>query len=146
MFKYRFNCTDKEAILCKIKQLSANNSTYIKSIFGIRLYESGIHIKSCEDKIEGFFLQESEEESHKGSPIRVCFTGKFTEINGDLFFEAYLYPRIIEVLFLLFAAVFLSVTGKTAGLVISIILLSFFAKGYYDMIKSLYDELCKIFC
>lgn len=146
MFKYRFNCTDKEAILCKIKQLSANNSTYIKSIFGIRLYESGIHIKSCEDKIEGFFLQESEEETHKGSPVRVCFTGKFTEVNGDLFFEVYIYPKMTELLILLFAAVFLSVTGKTAGLVISIILLSFFGKGYYDMIKALYDELCKIFC
>ncbi len=146
MFKYRFKCTDKEVILCKIKQISAKNSTYIKSIFGMRLYESGIHIKRCEDKIEGFFLQESEEETHKGSPVRVCFTGKFTEVNGDLFFEVYIYPKMTELLILLLAAVFISVTGKTAGLVISIILLSFFAKGYYDMIKSLYDELCKIFC
>lgn len=54
-----------------------------------------------------FFLAESENESHRGSPIRVCFLGEFVEEENDLFFDVYIYPRIVEILFLIFAFIFL---------------------------------------
>ena len=77
MFKQRFACTNKDDILFRINQIIENDSPCGKSIFGGALYKSGIHFQGCGDMIKGFYLAESENESHRGSPIRVCFSGKF---------------------------------------------------------------------
>ena len=145
MFKYRFDCKNKDDILFAINQIIANDSPCGKSIFGGDLYKSGIHFETCEESIKGFFLAESENESHRGSPIRVCFSGEFVEEENDLFFDVYIYPRIVEILFLIFAFIFLSFFGKVTGVIISVVVLCIFGKGYYDMMKVTYNRLNRIF-
>ena len=112
MFKYRFACKNKDNIFFAINQIIANDLPSGKSIFGGDLYKSGIHFEICEEKIKGFFLAESENESHRGAPIRVCFSGEFVEEENDLFFDVYIYPRIVEILLLIFAFIFLSFLEK----------------------------------
>ena len=145
MFKYRFSCTDKSDILFQINQSIENDFPCGKSIFGGDLYKSGIHFEICEEKIKGFFLAESENESHRGAPIRVCFLGEFVEEENDLFFDVYIYPRIVEILLLIFAFIFLSFFGKATGVIISVVVLCIFGKGYYDMMKDTYNRLNRIF-
>jgi len=146
MFKYRFSCTNKDNVLSTINQIIANDLPYGKSIFGSDLYKSGIHFENCEERIKGFYLAESENESHRGSPIRVCFSGEFVEEDNNLFFDVYIYPRIIEVLFLIVAFIFLSFFGKVTGFIISLVVLCLFGKGYIDMMKDTYNRLNRIFC
>ena len=146
MFKYRFACSNKDIILFSINQIIANDSPCGKSIFGGDLYKSGIHFEVCEEKIKGFFLAESENESHRGSPIRVRFSGEFVEEENNLFFDVCIYPRIVEILFLIFAFLFLSFFGKVTGIIISVVVLCIFGKGYIDMMKDTYDRLNRIFC
>lgn len=145
MFKYRFICSNKDDVFYRINQIIESDSPCGKSIFGSGLYKSGIHFQQCDEYIRGFYLAEIENESHRGSPIRVCFYGHFVEDEKDLFFDVYIYPRIIEVLFLLCAFIFLSFFGKETGIIISIIVFGFFGKGYYDMMKDTYDILNRIF-
>lgn len=145
MFKYRFTCTNKDDILFRINQIVTNDLPCGKSMFGGVLYKSGIHFEECDEKIKGFYLAESENKSHRGSPIRVCFCGQFVEEENNLFFDVYIYPRIIEVLFLMVAFIFLSFFGKATGLIISVVVLCLFGKGYYDMMKDMYNRLNRIF-
>ena len=145
MFKYRFACKNKDNIFFAINQIIANDLPSGKSIFGGDLYKSGIHFEICEEKIKGFFLAESENESHRGAPIRVCFSGEFVEEENDLFFDVYIYPRIVEILLLIFAFIFLSFFGKATGVIISFVVLCIFGKGYYDMMKDTYNRLNRIF-
>ena len=146
MFKYRFACSNKDNILFSINQIIANDLPSGKSIFGGDLYKSGIHFQERGDKIKGFYLAESENESHRGSPIRVCFSGELVEEDNDLFFDVYIYPCVFEVLFLIFAFIFLSFLGKATGFIISLVVLCLFGKGYIDMMKDTYNKLNKIFC
>ena len=146
MFKYRFACSNKDNILFAINQIIANDLPSGKSIFGGDLYKSGFHFEISEEKIKGFFLAESENESHRGSPIRVCFSGEFVEEENNLFFDVCIYPRIVEILFLIFAFLFLSFFGKVTGVIISVVVLCIFGKGYIDMMKDTYDRLNRIFC
>ena len=145
MFKHRFACTNKDNILFSINQIIANDSPCGESIFGGDLYDSGIHFTNCDEKIKGFFLSESENESHRGSPIRICFSGEFIEEENELFFDVYIYPRIIEIVFLIFTFIFLSFFGKVIGFLISVAVLCVFGKGYIDMMKDTYNRLNKIF-
>ena len=105
MFKYRFSCTNENDILFHINQIITNDLSCGKTWWGSDLYKSGIHFQECSDRINGFYLAESENESYNGSPIRVCFSGKFVEEENTLFFDVYIYPRIIEILFLIFSFV-----------------------------------------
>ena len=146
MFKYRFTCTNRDNILFFINQIIANDLPCGKSIFGGDLYKSGIHFEKYEEKIKGFFLAESENESHRGLPIRVCFSGEFVEEESNLFFDVYIYPRNIEVLFLIFAFIFLSFFGEVTGFIISVFVLCIFSKSYIDMMKDTYNRLNSIFC
>ncbi len=145
MFKYRFACTSKDDILFRINKIITNDSPCGKSIFGSNLYKSGIHFQQCDEHIKGYYLEGSENESHKGSPIRVCFSGAFVEEKNDLFFDVYIYPRIIEVLFLIFAFIFLSFFAKVTGFIISVVVLCLFGKGYYDTMINAYKRLNRIF-
>ena len=146
MFKYRFACSNKDNISFSINQIIANDSPCGKSIFGGDLYKSGIHFEVCEEKIKGFFLAESENESHRGSLIRICFSGEFVEEENNLFFDVCIYPRIVDILFFIFAFLFLSFFGKVTGVIISVVVLCIFGKGYIDMMKDTYDRLNRIFC
>ena len=145
MFQHRFICTDKERAVFRIHQMMANDLPCGKTLFGKKLYKSGIHFKVCNESIKGFYLDAPENASHRGSPIRVCFTGKFVEDAGNLFFDVYIYPRVNEVLFLLFAFLCFFNTGKIVGMIVAVIFLPLFAKGYYDLLKAAYHSLDEIF-
>ena len=145
MFKYRFFCTDKSDVLFRINQTIANDLPCGKTLWCSDLYKSGIHFQEYGDRINGFYLAEPENESQKGLPIRVCFSGKFVEEENNLFFDVYIYPRIIEVLFLIFAFILLSFFGKIMGFVISLVVLCLFGKGYIDMMKDTYNNFNEIF-
>ncbi len=110
------------------------------------MYKSGVHFQECGDTIKGFYLSESENVLHRGSPIHVCFSGEFVEEDNTLFFDVYIYPRIIEILFLIVAFILMSFFGKITGVIISVILLCLFGKGYVDMMKDVYNRLNRIFC
>lgn len=146
MFKYRLSCTNKSDILFRINKIITNDLPCGKTLWGSDLYKSGIHFYVCGDRIKGFYLAESENESHRGSPIRVCFSGEFVEEENNLFFYVYIYPRIIEVLLLIFAFIFLSFFGKVTGFIISLVILCLFGKVYIDMMKDTYNKLNRIFC
>ena len=145
MFQHRFICTDKERTISRINQMMVNDLPCGKTLFGKKLYKSGIHFQVCNESIKGFYLNTPETTSHRGSPIRVCFTGKFVEEAGNLFFDVYIYPRGIEVLFLLFAFLCLFYAGKIVGMIVAVIFLTVFAKGYYDLLKAAHYSLDKIF-
>ena len=74
------------------------------------------------------------------------FLGEFIEEENNLFFDVYIYPRIIEVLFLIFASIFLSFFCKVTGFIISVVVLCLFGKGYIDVMKDTYNRLNRIFC
>ena len=112
---------------------------------GSDLYKSGIHFQACSDRINGFYLAESENESYNGSPIRVCFSGKFVEEDNTLFFDVYIYPRIIEFLFLIFSFVLVCVYGGIFGFIGASLVFLFFVKGYYDMMRDTFNILKRIF-
>jgi len=144
MFKYRFVCTNKEIIENKIYQTITNDLPCGKSIFGGDLYKSGIHFQECGEVIKGFYIDESEIESARGAPIRVCFTGKFVYENQNLFFDVYIYPRIIESIFIIVAFLAISCVNVINFLAATVGFF-FFAKGYYDMMKDTYNILNRIF-
>ena len=62
-----------------------------------------------------------------------------------MFFDVYIYPHIIEIMFLIFAFIFLSFFGKSVGFIISVLVLCLFGKGYADMMKDTYLKLKMIF-
>ena len=144
MLKNRFVCSNKEMIINKIEEMMIRDYP-TKSIWGINLYRSGIHFQECSETIKGFYLDEGEDETIHGSPIRVCFSGEFIEDAGNLFFDVYIYPNIFEAMFLIVAFVFACVYGGIAGLIIASFVLFFFAKGYYDMMNDTFNILNRIF-
>ena len=146
MFKYRFTCTNKNDILFHLNQIITNDLPCGKTFWGDDLYKSGIHFHKCGDRIKGFYLAEPENEAHRGLPIRVCFSGEFVKKENDLFFDVYIYPRIIEILFLIVAFISLSFFGKVVGFIISLVVLCMFCKGYIVMMKDTYNKLNRIFC
>lgn len=144
MFKYRFVCSIKEDALLNIKQIMLNDLPCGKTIFGGNLYGRGIHFRECGEKVRGFYIEGSENKVSRGSPIRVCFKGNFVEENGNLFFDCYIYPRIIEMVFIL-AFVICSLGGKIFGFIMSVVVLVIFGTGYYNMIKETHKSLKAIF-
>ena len=139
MFKYRMKCDSKEKTIYAIQQIINNDFDCGKNLFGGKLFRAGIHFKKCDKTINGFYLEDSENEVSRGGPIRVCFTGEFAEENGNLFFDVYIYPSIQEVLLLILGSILFSVFGKAVGVIISILLLLFFGKCYYKIILDTYD-------
>lgn len=136
MFKYAFACSDEDRIRTNVKQMMSNDSPCGKSLFGGDLYGPGVHFQECGEVIRGFYLDVSENEAHRGSPIRVRFRGRFVRDKDDnLFFKVYIYPRVPELLFLIYAFVFFFFWGNLMGNIVYALVLIFFIKGYYDMIK-----------
>lgn len=145
MFKYRFVCTNKDVVLDRINQIALNDLPCGKTLLGRNLYKSGLHIQQSDENIKGFYLSQSENESHRGSPIRVCFFGKFVENDGELFLDVYIYPRIVEVVLLMIVFIMFSLSGNVIGCIIAVAVICLFGKGYYNMIKEIHKRLYLIF-
>ena len=144
MLKYRVYCDDKENMISKFKQMKENDLPCGNNLFGGNLYGEGIHFRKIGDIVTGFYLADNENESHRGSPIRVSFIGKFTEDNDGVYFNVYVFPRIPQILFFLLVMIESCVLGKLVGAFIALIVAIVFGKGYSDMIKGTYDEFKKI--
>lgn len=143
MFKYRFACSNKETILYKVKQ-NMTRDYPVKSIWGINLYASGVHFQECGEIVKGFYLREGENETTKGSPLRVFFKGQFVYEKEELFFDVFIYPEIIG--FVLLIVAFLSIAFvHPINFIAGVVVLSLFLKGYYDGIKGAYNTLRTIF-
>lgn len=101
MFKYSFLCGNEGEIRSTIKQMKEYDFPSGKSIFGGDLYEAGIHFRECDNVVTGFYVDESESENLKGSPLHLCFRGEFKQLGEELRFDVYIFPHIFELLFLL---------------------------------------------
>jgi len=146
VFKYQFACSDEWEIRSNIEQMILNDLPCGKSFFGGDLYRRGIHFQRCDEVIQGFYLATSENEAHRGSPSRIRFRGRFVRDKDDcLFFEVYIYPRILEVLFLVFAFLSFSYNDKVMGSAVSAFVLPFIIYGYYKSIKDTCDVFKRIF-
>ena len=137
MFRYKWICADKERVLSKIEKFKTDDLPCGKSLFGGDLYGSGIHFQTCGEEIKGFYLTESENEPHRGAPIRIAFSGRFEDGN----FVVSVYPNPGEVFFLTAALTQLVLFGEAAGLIIAIAAAGFFVKWYHDMMKETCDAL-----
>ena len=145
MFKYRFICANKDYVLTRINNIITNDLPCEKTLWGNDLYKSGIHFQESGDRIKGFYLAESENDSHRGMPIRVSFSGEFVKDDNNTFFDVYIYPNIFETLFFIFAFVFACVFGEVSGFIVAVFVLVFFANGYLGMMKDTYRILKEIF-
>lgn len=143
MFKHHFLCYDESLARAKIEHIMSNDSPY-GSFLGSKLYKSGIHFTSCNETIKGFYLDENEG-SARGASIRICFEGQFVTKDGEHFFDVLIYPKIIEIVFLILAAVFMIYFGKMIGLIMGVVVLTVFTKGYHDLICETKDVLSNIF-
>ncbi len=143
MLKYRYICSNKKMILYKVEQNMMQDFP-VKSIWGINLYEAGIHFQECGETVKGFYLREREYESSSGPPLRVCFKGQFVYKKEKLCFDVFIYPRIIEIMFLIVA--FFSIAFlHPINFIVGVIVLSIALKEYYDGIKELRNVLNTIF-
>ena len=144
VFRHQFICSDKELTRCKIENLMTCDTPCGRGIFGQNLYASGIHFTECGDKIKGFYISSSENESTKGSPIKVSFNGTFSRKEDKTFFEVIIYPNLLQYLFLVIAILFLIFTSNTFGIIfVSLVILAFII-GYYFDVKKIVAEFRKI--
>ena len=147
MFRYRFECRNPQRALETVNNYMTKDFPVGKDIFGRELYKGGIHFTERDEEIKGFFIDHSENEriGTHGSPIKVRFRGHFTEKDGKVYFDVYIYPRIPEALFIFFATASLALEGSISGTVIGIIVFILFGKGYVDMMIKTYEILKGIF-
>ncbi len=135
MFKYRFTCSNKDAVLYKMQQRMRYDAPCSKTIFGFDLYDRGIHFRQADKVVRGFYLARAEENyANTGDPLRVCFFGKFTEENETQFFDVYIYPKISQIIFLIGAFFGELIYGNAITSVFATVIVCIFGKGYYDMI------------
>ena len=129
MFRYRFECSDENTVRSVLATMQSDS---IPGLFGSRLYDSGIHFTAFGKKIKGFYTRESEFDETSGrnrsSPIRVSFSGCFVNKKGKCYFELSIYPRLIEILFLLVGYALIAVTDWIAFAVATalVLVVSFF--------------------
>lgn len=144
MFKYRFVCRDRDNALFRINNMMMNDAPYTKTWFGGNPYKSGIHFRSVSKNVAGFYLNNYDDDIFMSDQIRVWFFGKFVEENQGLFFDAYIFHRITDIILLL--AVFSAFVfwGDVIGLLISIFFAYIFGKRYYNMIKKIKEILSDI--
>lgn len=136
MLKFQFKCSEQERVRAEFENMMLCDTPCGKGIFGNHLWKRGIHFKECGERISGFYIQESENEGMRGSPLRVCFRGRFLKKGDGTVLEVYIYPRWIECLLLLLAAVSVSLLADMFGMILSIIVFSIFMVGYMVSIKN----------
>lgn len=144
MFHFEFECKSKEIITSKIQQ-HIENESYDKGIFGNKLYKENIHFANLGDEFLGFFIESDENEGSRGMPIRVSFSCKIFEKDGMQFMKGCIYPNVFQLLFLIFAVLFLLFFGKSVGFIVSVVLFIVFGKGYYDLTNKCLLEIQTMF-
>ena len=135
MLKFQFECSDEERIRTDFENMMFRDTPCGKGIWGNDLLRSGIHFSKCGEKIKGFYLTESENEGMRGSPLRVSFCGRFVKKGDKCIFEVFIYPRLVEFLFILFTYVSISVVAELIGFLFSTVILIIFMLAYIKAIK-----------
>ncbi len=131
LFKYQFECADENFIRNKFQNLMDNDRPCGRGIWGNNLYRQGIHFTEYSEKIKGFYIDSSENESARSSSIKIYFSGKFVYEENKTVFKVYIYPRIIEIVILIIAAIMLLITAKIVGIPFIVIIFTLLAISYY---------------
>ena len=135
MLKFQFECSDEKRVRADFENIMFRDTPCGKGIWGNDLLRSGIHFKECGEKIKGFYIVGSESEGTRGSPLRVSFEGRFIQKGDKQIFEVLIYPRMIELLFILIAYISISIAAKLIGFVLSTVIFAVFMIGYFKGIK-----------
>lgn len=136
MFKFQFECSDEDRVRADFYNMMLRDTPCGKGVFGNDLLRSGIHFTECENVIKGFYIDESENEGTRGSPLRVSFRGRFVKKANKTFFEVYIYPKFFELIFLLIAYVSISVAAELIGFLLATVIFIVFMAGYMKSIKA----------
>ena len=140
MFKYSFRCDNVDIFRTEVINIMMNDLPIGKTIFGREYFRRGIHFIECDEKIKGYYIS-SDEGGRRGNVSRVVFNGKFVERPEGTFLDVYIYPQIIEVIFLLFCTVALISTLEIIAVIMSSFVFVMFIHGYIREIKETYDYL-----
>lgn len=135
MFKFRFECSDEARVRANFEHLMLQDIPCGKGILGDDLLRRGVHLIECGEQIKGFYIDRSEDECAKGSPLRVSFHGKFAMKANQTVFEVYIYPQLLEFLLILVAYILISIAASLSGFLFSTVVFILFMVGYYKSIK-----------
>ena len=128
MFKYSFRCDNEACAREEITNMMMNDLPVGVSPFGKEFFRKGIHFTECGEKVKGYYL--SSDEGDRRGVTRIMFSGKFIETAEGTFFNVYIYPKIIELVFLAIGfGAFIS-TLEPLFMTVSIFMLIMFVRGY----------------
>ena len=144
MMKYSYACLDETAVRATIAYLQSRDFPCREGRFGNKFYNQGIHFTECGEVIRGFYLDASEERPSRANHTRACFRGRFVEKDGSKYFEVWIYPHLLEVLFLLLAFAMIFRVADVAGLVFSAAACGIFALGYVKKIRECAAEFARL--
>ena len=133
MFRFSFECSDAERVRDTFENIMLRDKPCGKGIFGIDLFGRGVHFKECGETIKGYFIERSENEGVRGSPLHVSFRGRFVEKDNRTFFEVYIYPSLLQALFIIFAYIFAAI--ELVAFLLWTAVVAFFMFGYVKNIK-----------
>ena len=145
MFKYRFECLSEDAARQRICQWMECEPYIGESLWGEKYFCEGLHFSSCGKIIKGFYSLESDDNGHRGRPIRANFRGKFVRKNDSVFCETYIYPNVLGYCAIVSAFVLFCLEGRIEGVIIATIFLLIFGKGYCDSMDAASAELKEFF-
>lgn len=134
MFKYSFKCYNEGLVREEITNMMMRDLPIGKSIFGREYFRRGIHFTECEENVRGYYIS-SDEGGRRGSVSRVVFNGKFIQTDEGTVFDVYIYPKILEVIFLIFCTVALISSLEPIAIIMSSFVFIMFIRGYINDIK-----------
>ena len=144
VFKYRFPCLCEEETRALFENRMLNDAPCGKGLFGTDLWRQGLHFTECGERIKGFYLPEHECNSTRGSPIRTTFFGKFVKDGDNTFFEVYIYPRVIEIIFIIFGYLLISISAEFIVFLFTTLVFGALAFGHWLNIKETVEDFKKL--
>lgn len=149
MFRYRYRVLNKESFLDRIEYMKSRDMPVGKTFFGRDLYDAGMHFTECGDTVKGFYLESRDGEIIAGRvtrTIRARFRGKFTEKDGNNYFDVFIYPEIFGAALLLAVFFGFCYSGKIDAIIIASVFLLIFGKGFCDLMigaRQYFDDMLK---
>ncbi len=134
MFKCSFKCYNEGLVREEINNMMMRDLPIGKSIFGREYFRRGIHFTECGEKVKGYYIA-SDEGGRRGSVSRVVFNGKFVQTDEGTLFDVYIYPKILEVVFLLFCTIAMISSLEPIAIIMSSFVFVMFIRGYIRDIK-----------
>ena len=135
MLQFQFECSDEERVRADFENMIRRDTPCGKGIWGNDLLRRGIHFKECGDRIKGFYLENSEGEGTRGSPLRVSFNGRFIKKGDKCVFKVFIYPNLFQLLFMLILAVSVCFTDELIAFLFLTVIFIVFVFGYIKSIR-----------